>query len=179
MLFTSVTCTQGIIYLDSHRTLRIEFGALGTNCKMQSKKVRIKKIVRRRNVATAHRTSRSTAIIISNRCTPLRRLCESGPISAHVKHIPLPECRRTRRTRYSTAFLDIQAVEHVLTGDLKFHVVSDRLTDHPFLKCIFLHPATRHQMKQIIKKLMSRSPCMFSDMAKTEKGFKIICSNSY
>ena len=41
-----VTCTQGIIYPVSHRSLRIDFGALRNNCESQSEKLRIEKIKR-------------------------------------------------------------------------------------------------------------------------------------
>ena len=45
-LITRHEHAQGIIYPVSHRSLRIEFGALRNNCETQSKKVRIKKIKR-------------------------------------------------------------------------------------------------------------------------------------
>ena len=46
---------QGVIYLVSHRSLRIKFWALRTNCETQSKKVRIK-IILCEAVQSMHRT---------------------------------------------------------------------------------------------------------------------------
>ena len=47
---------QGVIYPVSHRSLRIKFWALRTNCETQSKKVRIKKIICEA-VQSMHRTT--------------------------------------------------------------------------------------------------------------------------
>ena len=70
---------QGVIYPVSHRSLRIKFWALRTNCETQSKKVRIKKIICEA-VQSMHRTqqlarSQSPARSAGNCCmlVPPRR----------------------------------------------------------------------------------------------------------
>ena len=71
---------QGIIYPVSHRSLRIEFGALRNNCELQNEKARIEKIKRETVqlcIANGDR-SRWPAIIIRLYAAPAK--AASGPI---------------------------------------------------------------------------------------------------
>ena len=80
---------QEIVYPVSLRSLRIEFGALRTNCETQSEKVRIKKIeleMLRPCIAHCDR-SQSTAVIISSDGTPLRRLWKRPHLSSRSMRV--------------------------------------------------------------------------------------------
>ena len=64
---------QGVIYPVSHRSLRIKFWALRTNCETQSKIVRIKKVICEA-AQSMHRTRFAAACAIAIACTISRKL---------------------------------------------------------------------------------------------------------
>ena len=65
--------SQGVIYPVSHRSLRIKFWALRTNCEMQSKKVRIKKIICEAEQSMHRRFAAACAIAIACMISPKLR----------------------------------------------------------------------------------------------------------
>ena len=79
VILSFVTDIQGVIYPVSHRSLRIKFWALRTNCETQSKKVRIKKIICEA-VQSMHRTrfAAACAIAIASTISASRKLLVSS-----------------------------------------------------------------------------------------------------